>query len=117
MKRLRKDLSDQAIDIERLNNRIGNSAEENEFLGKQLREERDRLHSELERLDDEYKNKLAEEKIRLERLNELELTNLEKAGDNKIQILEGEISKLTELLGSKNERLEEHKHASERARE
>ena len=52
MKRLRKDLSDQAIDIERLNNRIGNSAEENEFLGKQLREERDRLHSELERLDD-----------------------------------------------------------------
>jgi|JI61114C2RNA_FD_contig_21_1209946_length_1351_multi_4_in_0_out_0_2 hypothetical protein len=117
MKKLRKDLSDKAIDIERLNNRIGNSAEENEFLGKQLREERDRLHSELERLDDEYKNKLAEEKIRLERLNELELTNLEKAGDNKIQILEGEISKLTELLGSKNERLEEQKQASERARE
>jgi len=53
----------------------------------------------------------------LEGLNEVELTNLEKAGDNKIQILEGEISKLTELLESKNERLEEQKNASERARE
>lgn len=35
----------------------------------------------------------------------MELSNLEKAGDNKIQILEGEIRKLTELLESKNERL------------
>lgn len=106
LKKLRKDLNDKAIDIERLNNKIGNSSEENEFLSKQLREERDRLHAEMERLDEEYKQKLSEEKIRLERLNELELTNLEKAGDNKIQILEGEISKLTVLLESKNERLE-----------
>jgi len=37
MKKLRKDLSDKTIDIERLNNRIGNASEENEFLGKQLR--------------------------------------------------------------------------------
>lgn len=46
------------------------------------------MNGELERLGEEYKQQLAEEKVRLERLSEVELGNLEKAGDNKVHILE-----------------------------
>jgi hypothetical protein len=52
LKKIKKDLNDKTIDIERLTNKIDNSSEENQFLTKQLKDERDRLNAELDRLSD-----------------------------------------------------------------
>lgn len=50
---------------------------------------------------------MLEERARLEKLAEMQINNFVKAGENKSEILEAEIRKLTELLELKTKSVEE----------
>jgi tRNA uridine 5-carbamoylmethylation protein Kti12 len=76
-------------------------------LGKQLREERDRLNAELAKIADDSDAKIMEERLRLEKLAEVQISNYIKAGENKAEMLEAEIRKLTELLEMKSKSIQD----------
>lgn len=76
-------------------------------MGKQLREERDRLNAELAKIADDSDAKIMEERLRLEKLAEVQISNYIKAGENKAEMLEAEIRKLTELLEMKSKSIQD----------
>lgn len=61
----------------------------------------------MSQLADDSHNKVLEERARLEKLAEMQINNFVKAGENKSEILEAEIRKLTELLELKTKSVEE----------
>lgn len=58
-------------------------------------------------MGEDSSSKIQEEKARLEKLNDLQINNVLKAGETKAEIFEAEIKKLTELVDLKTKSLED----------
>jgi hypothetical protein len=105
LKKLRKELADKSIEMERLANRLGSLSQESEAEMQILKGEKEHLRQEIERVESQNRETLRAEREKLRKLNDMEIHNLDDARTNYANSLKSEVEKLTELNLCKTEEL------------
>ena len=106
LKRLNRQLGQRLNDIERLTDQLRNSSAEYSELYKQLDNEKRRFESELDEQMRGAKDRIAEEKQKMDELVEKTTANLNARNNEKVRVLEDEVALLKQLLESRRGDLE-----------
>lgn len=97
LRKLRKELADKTLDLERVSNKLGAAVHENEDELQVLKKEKEQLRMEIEKAEMSYKDSLRNERDKIRRMTDLELQNMENANTNYTNSLKSEVEKLYEL--------------------
>ena len=106
LKRLNRQLGQRLNDIERLTDQLRNSSAEYSELYKQLDGEKRRFENELDEQMRGAKDRIAEEKQKMDELVEKTTANLNARNNEKVRVLEDEVALLKQLLESRRGDLE-----------
>ena len=106
LKRLNRQLGQRLNDIERLTDQLRNSSAEYSELYKQLDGEKRRFENELDEQMRGAKDRIAEEKQKMDELIEKTTANLNARNSEKVKVLEDEVALLKQLLESRRGDLE-----------
>ena len=106
LKRLNRQLGQRLNDIERLTDQLRNSSAEYSELYKQLDNEKRKFENELDEQMRGAKDRIAEEKQKMDELIEKTTANLNARNSEKVKVLEDEVALLKQLLESRRGDLE-----------
>ena len=106
LKRLNRQLGQRLNDIERLTDQLRNSSAEYSELYKQLDGEKRKFENELDEQMRGAKDRIAEEKQKMDELIEKTTANLNARNSEKVKVLEDEVALLKQLLESRRGDLE-----------
>lgn len=106
IRKLKKELGDRIIEVERLTNKICKSHEDNQAEYGFLNDDKHRVELAMMELETRLRGELTSEKQRLTELNSAEVTTLETKNKHLHDALESENSKIYELCKRKTEEIE-----------
>jgi|JI61114C2RNA_FD_contig_21_3486506_length_398_multi_3_in_0_out_0_1 hypothetical protein len=101
-RKLRKELSDKTIEVERLSHKIHKSAEDNQVEYEYLRDDKEKLELAMVELEGRLREDLNSEKHQMRQLADSEINALEDTHKQQTNALQSEIAKLIELCDQKS---------------